>query len=668
MSSLIKSSYRPDIDGLRAIAILSVVAFHAFPQWCKSGFIGVDMFFVISGYLISGIILANLAKGSFSFIEFYCRRIRRIFPALTLILASSFLIGWFAFYPEEMVKLSKHIFSGAGFFSNFLLLEESGYFNSAAITKTLMHLWSLGVEEQFYILWPPLLVLIWKEKAHWALIMSLLIILSFIYNILMVYPKPIVAFYSPLSRFWELWVGAALAWIFLHNQKLPHKLISNGLSVVGLILLCLGFWSIDKDSIFPNFLVLFPVLGTALLIAGGERSYINQLLAQPVLVLIGLISFPLYLWHWLLISSAEIISDYSGDMHLRYFVVSLSFVLAWLTYKFIETPIRNGFGGRTLVGWLLVINIAIGCLAIVSYFHFQDVIKQKGTNLAEIPVPPIEGDKHATIILIGDSHAKHLQFGLKRVFGENVKNFSENLCLPLENISVYNKLFPDVDRCLAISRRAMGFLQHDENVDTVVMSNMGPTYLTGSVFRVKHDELEEGLEVKDIANKQLIDRWEIYELALRDTLKKIISYHKKVVFVLDIPEISASPADCKQGRFFNIFGYSFYTRKSSIENCAVTRQDFEIRISRYRELVHKVLKDFPEVVLFDPTNLFCDEQFCYWNKNGSSLYRDANHLSEYGSAYVAQYLAPVIFESIRWLIASCRVVSLSLPTCRDGIG
>lgn len=146
--------YRPDIDGLRAIAILSVVVFHAFPSWIKGGFIGVDVFFVISGFLISTIIFENLDKGTFSLTEFYARRIKRIFPALILVLVACFAFGWFALLADEYQQLGKHIAGGAAFISNFVLWDESGYFDNAADTKPLLHLWSLGVEEQFYIIWP----------------------------------------------------------------------------------------------------------------------------------------------------------------------------------------------------------------------------------------------------------------------------------------------------------------------------------------------------------------------------------------------------------------------------------------------------------------------------------------------------------------------------------
>jgi peptidoglycan/LPS O-acetylase OafA/YrhL len=161
--------YRPDIDGLRAIAVLSVIGFHAFPEWIKGGFIGVDIFFVISGYLISTIIIENLKNDSFSFVDFYSRRIRRIFPALLLVLIASYAVGWFTLLAEEYAQLGKHIAAGAGFVSNLVLWNESGYFDAASDTKPLLHLWSLGVEEQFYVIWPLLMWITWKRKLNFLI-------------------------------------------------------------------------------------------------------------------------------------------------------------------------------------------------------------------------------------------------------------------------------------------------------------------------------------------------------------------------------------------------------------------------------------------------------------------------------------------------------------------
>lgn len=211
--------YRPDIDGLRAIAVLSVVAFHAFPSLLPGGFVGVDVFFVISGFLISSIILAGLDSGRFSFLEFYARRIRRIFPALSLVLLSALCLGLITMFADEYQRLGKHVLGGAGFFSNFVLWKESGYFDVAVETKPLLHLWSLGIEEQFYIIWPLLLWLSWRQCYHPLIMISLLVLMSFMLNITGVRKDIVATFYLPHARFWELLVGAGLAWFALYGSS-----------------------------------------------------------------------------------------------------------------------------------------------------------------------------------------------------------------------------------------------------------------------------------------------------------------------------------------------------------------------------------------------------------------------------------------------------------------
>lgn len=226
---LIHPKYRPDIDGLRAVAVLSVVGFHAFPLFVKGGFIGVDIFFVISGYLISIIIVGSLERNSFSFIEFYSRRIKRIFPALLLVLIACFAFGWDALLADEYKQLGKHIAGGAGFISNFLFWGDSGYFDNAAETKPLLHLWSLGIEEQFYIIWPLLLWLAWKKRFNLLTITIAVVVISFALNIGEVKgDDAVAAFYSPQTRFWELLVGSVLAYMTMHRQnifaKFKHRL------------------------------------------------------------------------------------------------------------------------------------------------------------------------------------------------------------------------------------------------------------------------------------------------------------------------------------------------------------------------------------------------------------------------------------------------------------
>jgi peptidoglycan/LPS O-acetylase OafA/YrhL len=216
--------YRPDIDGLRAIAILPVVIFHAFPSIMPGGFIGVDIFFVISGFLISSIIFSSLERDRFSLVEFYTRRVRRIFPALILVLISCLAFGWFVLFADEYQQLGKHTAAGAGFIQNFILWRESGYFDNSAETKPLLHLWSLAIEEQFYIFWPLLLAFVWKRHWSFLRITAVIAAFSFAANIyLILRGHPTAAFYLPFSRFWELMVGGVLAYVVLHRPQLIEK-------------------------------------------------------------------------------------------------------------------------------------------------------------------------------------------------------------------------------------------------------------------------------------------------------------------------------------------------------------------------------------------------------------------------------------------------------------
>jgi peptidoglycan/LPS O-acetylase OafA/YrhL len=357
--------YRSDIDGLRAVAVLMVVAFHAFPAWFPGGFIGVDVFFVISGYLISSILFKSLGAGNFSFTDFYMRRIRRIFPALIVVLIASLVAGWFLLLADEYAQLGKHVAAGASFVSNLVLWHDSSYFDNDAANKPLLHLWSLGIEEQFYIVWPIVLFVVYrliagkhKTNKHsnpslskeiiqkvWVVI-AILTVLSFVLNVVLVVSNQVASFYSPLSRFWELLFGAMLANLTLHHDSsLEHWRArwANSISILAIVLLISGVYLLNRFISFPGWWALLPVLGALLLIAAGQKAIVNRtLLSHRWMVWIGLISYPLYLWHWPLLSFVRIVE---GDFpRLKVAAVVLSFILAWLTYRFIESPLR--FGAR----------------------------------------------------------------------------------------------------------------------------------------------------------------------------------------------------------------------------------------------------------------------------------------------------------------------------------
>jgi peptidoglycan/LPS O-acetylase OafA/YrhL len=381
--------YLPHIDGLRALAILAVVGFHAFPTLIPGGFIGVDIFFVISGYLISGILFRSLATNTFSIAHFYVRRVKRLFPALVLMLAMILLFGYFALIPQELKQLGSHATGGAGFISNLILWKESGYFDNGAETKPLLHLWSLSVEEQFYFVWPVFVFLTWKRRVAFVAITVALALASFAYNLANVQDNSVAAFYSPLSRFWELAVGGLLAfrhfthaerfakfvagldletagYLAARNQKLAASLYASA----GVLTLMVGFFVITKSNVFPGWWAVLPIVGTVLLLVGGESASVNRtFLSHPIMRWLGNISYPLYLWHWPLLAYAQILQPGLPSLEVRIAAVVASVLLAWFTYKCIEKPIRVGQTGKNPVMLLSAAMVVIGAVGAGMYLN-----------------------------------------------------------------------------------------------------------------------------------------------------------------------------------------------------------------------------------------------------------------------------------------------------------
>lgn len=342
-----KPAYRADIDGLRAVAILSVVVFHAFPSTLAGGFVGVDIFFVISGFLISSIIFRSMERGDFSYVEFYAHRVRRIFPALVIVLAATYAFGWFSLLPEEFKQLGKHVAAGAAFVQNLALWQEAGYFDNSSELKPLMHLWSLAIEEQFYLVYPILIWAVWRARVNALLAVIVLWGASFYLNVTSVDGDPTGTFFLPQTRFWELLSGSILAYVHLRQWdaaalgKMP--LAKHVLSLIGAALIGASLYFIDAGSVFPGWWALLPVAGAFLLILAGPTAVLNRfVLANPIMVFVGLISYPLYLWHWPLLSYLRIVEGGAPDDFLMTMALSASFVLAWLTYRLFERPIRFG--------------------------------------------------------------------------------------------------------------------------------------------------------------------------------------------------------------------------------------------------------------------------------------------------------------------------------------
>ena len=321
--------YRADIDGLRAIAVALVVVFHAFPNVLPGGFIGVDVFFVVSGFLITRQILSEQAGQRFTITSFYERRARRILPALVFIIATALMVGWFILLPVPYERLAEQAVAGAMFFPNILFWSQVGYFDTSAISKPLLHLWSLGVEEQFYLIWPLLLIVLRKSRVRPFIALTIICTASLVYSSTAAFTNPAAAFYSPLSRLWELGFGAVLA---ARPIKVPHQTI---ISALGLIVIVGSAWFLSSAAPFPGVLAVPPALGTAAIIVAP-----SPILRQQPFVGVGLISYTLYLWHWPILSFAATL-HYDGGTP-RALVVAASVVLAWLTTRYVERPIRFG--------------------------------------------------------------------------------------------------------------------------------------------------------------------------------------------------------------------------------------------------------------------------------------------------------------------------------------
>lgn len=444
--------YRPDIDGLRAIAVLSVVIFHAFPEWLPGGFIGVDIFFVLSGFLISTILFKSLETRHFSFLAFYARRVRRLFPALLIVLSASFVAGWLFLPADEFSRLGKHIAGGAGFYANVVFWKESGYFDTAAETKPLLHLWSLGIEEQFYILWPVVLYTAWRRRWNFLLVTLLLAVGSFLLNLNGIRTQDDLAglYYSPQTRVWELLVGAMLAYVHLRapNPLLRGRIVPRLISadtgplwfghlraLAGVGMLAAGLLCISRDSLFPGWWALLPSLGTTLIISAGESAWVNRhILANRFLVGCGLISYPLYLWHWPLLSFARIMESHTPPTSVRMAAILVAVVLAWMTWRFAEKRVQTGTRITIKSAGLVVMMILTGGLGYYtvlrdgfpSRYGTTELIRQAGRIDCDDRKKE-SGCKFGNpaakrlIVVYGDSHAEHLTRALNDVLGRDYR-------------------------------------------------------------------------------------------------------------------------------------------------------------------------------------------------------------------------------------------------------
>jgi peptidoglycan/LPS O-acetylase OafA/YrhL len=498
MLSSSSSRYRPDIDGLRAIAVLLVVCFHAFPEAMRGGFIGVDIFFVISGFLITGIIARELDQQRFSLLAFYNRRVRRIFPALIVVLAVTLLLGWLWMLPAAYAQLSADVFASAAFFSNFAQLAQSGYFDIESAKKPLLHIWSLGIEEQFYLFWPLILMLVARLRLSFLAAASVIALASFALNVALIGSNPVATFYLPFTRAWELAIGALLACGWSQIGQTSHA--SNLRAAIGLVLIAVAAGVLDTQRAFPGWWALLPVTGSALLLSAPTAWVCRRVLASPPMVWIGLISYPLYLWHWPLLVFFAIIKFAPLTLLERGLIVGLSFALAWLTYRFVETPFRFGAPSRlriaSLCAAMVLIAAAGGIVVEGRGFNFR--LPAEIREMADVRTDSskwrfhqclldlaremsfaegcVDRDRQPLVLVWGDSTAGALLPGLRKAqqvrdFG--IAQFTSSSCIPALNIDVAG-----TPNCRAINDKVLSLAQQIQP-DIVILHSTWDRYLDG---------------------------------------------------------------------------------------------------------------------------------------------------------------------------------------------
>ena len=611
--------YRADIDGLRAIAVLSVVGFHAFPDWIFGGFIGVDIFFVISGFLISGIIFGNLEHSSFSYIEFYVRRIKHIFPALILVLVLGFAFGWYVLLPDEFQQLVKHVASGSGFISNFILWYESGYFDNSADTKPLLHLWSLAIEEQFYIFWPLLLGLVWKHKWNFLTLTVSIAVISFALNIYTVNNNPIADFYSPLSRFWELMIGGILAYLTLHKpQHLPQR--PNWQSAIGLLLIAVGILLINKERAFPGYWALIPGVGAFLIISAGSGAWLNRnLLGNRLIVGIGLISYPLYLWHWPLLVFSKIVVGRNLHVLERITIIAVSIGLAYLTYRLLENPIRKKSTSNKPATLLL---IALVCILAVSLFSFVKNVKprHKNASITKLLVAAydrdypdglkgkiiaghlrrayeLKSDLSQKTLFIGDSNMEQYYPRIDKLISENPGKFNSAIFIGNQGLRcypMYTMFITDSEHCSSV-KEDITHLANDKDVEAVV--------LIFSWFAYDH-------LIKDKTGYERLSQF-----------ISAISKNKRFYLILNMPD----------GEELNPKNMFTGSRLRTLETKNTDKVVFDYKgfLDRHKifrtELENLAIKN--GAIVIDPIKHLCHENKCpVFDSEGNPLYWDEMHM------------------------------------------
>ena len=634
------SKYRADIDGLRAIAILIVILFHAFPKSFPGGFIGVDIFFVISGFLITTIILNGLNERTFSLEEFYIRRVKRIFPALILTLFFTILIGWFILLPDEYLEISKQVIGGSLFVDNFYFWIESSYFDHDSILKPLIHLWSLGVVEQFYLFWPVILVL-FSRKVHPLILIQVICLASLTTSIYFAVTKTHNAlnFYFPITIFWEMLFGAILAYSNVNTtckknmgKAMHNKIVLSITSLFAFFLIISAIFIFNGTLYYPGYASLIPVLGATLLIAVGNKALVNRyLLSNPIMIWLGLISYPLYLYHWPLLSFLRIYyGEYEPNIFIKIFLIFIAIICSWATYRFVEKPIRISKKNhivKVLVG-ILAISGLTGALiysenGFNDRFRDEQIFNNKPNSLEKLLsnancvgqykflFTNFDQERdfcklthqitNTPVVIIGDSHAGVIYNSLVSRGVNNIIHLGRGSCPPISDVNPVSDFY----KCHpTIQDLTNYFIKSDASL--IILTGVFGRYFDGTYLPQDNQ--------KDIFDK--VETW----------FRALGKSRKSIVIILDNPTLPFQSSQC-------------YKRPLDFKDplkCSFSRSTHDQVINSYKALFEKQASKYKNISIIDPTKYFCDEMECYAKNSDGLLYsNDNNHLNMRGANFIS---------------------------------
>jgi peptidoglycan/LPS O-acetylase OafA/YrhL len=612
--------YRPEIDGLRALAVVPVILSHAGFQAVSGGFVGVDIFFVISGYLITSIILTEKTANTFSLIHFYERRARRILPALFVVMVICLPLAWLLLLPADLKNFSKSIIAVSTFTSNFLFWRWSGYFDTASQLKPLLHTWTLAVEEQFYLFFPLFLLLLWRvAKRQIFTVLTVIALLSFGLGQYFSVSRPFFAFYLLPTRGWELLVGVLLAvW---QNSAGGNRSVSantlSALSFVGLFAVLGSIFLFTKAVITPSFFTLIPTLGTALIIFGANQgNMVGKLLSAKALVLIGLLSYSAYLWHQPLLAFARHrYAELSESVLIA--IVLVTFLLSYLSYKFIETPFRNQkkFSREFIfkgAGICSAIFICIGLAGLLTN-GFSQRFPIEDKEIAELDVfeqsrytdrvflqhehKNFEDNGKRKILLIGDSYSRDIA---NVVFESNLK---DNLQLSTHHIAVL-----------------CGNLSHGFDLEKLIPKELLPGCVRDGWYEV------EGIQ------RQLVEADEIW---LASKWQPWVAQR--------LPE-SVEHLQRKYNKKIVVFGtkdFGMVNPKNLLKVPYSDRINTRQTVSKETEQVNLLMqKSLPSKVFINLLDIFCNPQnkCSLFDGQGKLVSYDGTHLTVVGAKLLASKL------------------------------